>query len=130
MPVLLTGAGGFIGSNLLSVLEARGVDVASSRGSRRIDLDLETPGTAARLIDDLRPSHVVHAAAVSSLAECAADPARAFRVNAAATLEMADAARRVSASFVFFSTDQVGNPVVKQASLFPIIPAISYSREL
>lgn len=29
--------------------------------------------------------------------------------------------------FYFFSTDTAGNPVVKQASLFPIIPAISYS---
>ena len=29
--------------------------------------------------------------------------------------------------FYFFSTDSAGNPVVKQASLFPIIPAVSYS---
>jgi hypothetical protein len=29
--------------------------------------------------------------------------------------------------FYFFSTDSAGNPVVKQASLFPIIPAISYT---
>ncbi len=29
--------------------------------------------------------------------------------------------------FYFFSTNRAGDPVVKQASLFPIIPAISYS---
>lgn len=46
------------------------------------------------------------------------------------TIGIYNAYSRKNPFFYFFSTDQAGNPVVKQASLFPIIPAISYSREL
>ena len=46
------------------------------------------------------------------------------------TIGIYNAYSRKNPFFYFFSTDQAGNPVVKQASLFPIIPAISYSRGL
>ncbi len=43
------------------------------------------------------------------------------------TIGIYNAYSRKNPFFYFFSKDRVGNPVVKQASLFPIIPAVSFS---
>ena len=107
-PILLTGAGGLIGSRILELLN-RGQDrcVVSSRGPNPVEFDLETPGALRALVEKLRPRVVIHGAAISAIAACESDPKRAHRVNTAATLEIADAARAVGARLIFFSTDQV-----------------------
>jgi dTDP-4-dehydrorhamnose reductase len=108
--ILLTGAGGFIGSHLRRKLESLGgFEIFSSRSAppRRIALDLESPGSVAELVRGLRPACVLHAAGWSTIADCERDPAAARRINTDATLEMAEAAARLGTRFVFFSTDQV-----------------------
>jgi nucleoside-diphosphate-sugar epimerase len=57
--VLVTGATGFVGRQTLAPLERRGFDVHAV-GSR--DADLLAAGTAARLIDDVQPTHLLHLA--------------------------------------------------------------------
>ena len=116
--ILVTGAGGFIGSCVRDAFARAGDHVFSTRErnpGRRITVDLTTPGRAARLVDRVAPDIVVHAAAITSIAECDADPARARRVNTDATEELARATRNRRHArgrghgrrFVFFSTDQV-----------------------
>jgi dTDP-4-dehydrorhamnose reductase len=108
--MLLTGAGGLIGSHLQRKLESiGGFEIFSTRSAppRQIVLDLETPGSAAGLVGDLRPDCIVHAAAWSAIADCEQNPVAARRINTDATLELAEAARRLGARFIFFSTDQV-----------------------
>ena len=58
-------------------------------------------------MQELRPDCIVHAAAWSAIADCEKNPVVARRINTDATLEMAEAAARLDARFIFFSTDQV-----------------------
>jgi nucleoside-diphosphate-sugar epimerase len=55
--VLVTGGSGFIGRNALAPLRERGYEVHAP-GSR--EADLLAPGTAADLIAELRPTHLLH----------------------------------------------------------------------
>lgn len=55
--VLVTGGSGFIGRNALTPLRERGYEVHAP-GSR--EADLLAPGTAADLIAELRPTHLLH----------------------------------------------------------------------
>ena len=55
--VLVTGGTGFIGRQALAPLRARGYEVHAP-GSRAADL--LAPGTAAQLVGELRPTHLLH----------------------------------------------------------------------
>jgi nucleoside-diphosphate-sugar epimerase len=54
--VLVTGAGGFLGSRIAPLLEGAGFGVHAADG------DLLDPETAARLVRDARPTHLLHLA--------------------------------------------------------------------
>jgi nucleoside-diphosphate-sugar epimerase len=67
--VLVTGAGGFIGRHALAPLAARGFEVhavgtreqpAPVSGERWHRVDLLVPGEPARVVREIRPSHVLH----------------------------------------------------------------------
>jgi nucleoside-diphosphate-sugar epimerase len=55
--VLVTGATGFIGRHVPALLEGRDVVAVGSR-----EADLLAPGEAERLIDEVRPTHLLHLA--------------------------------------------------------------------
>ena len=88
MRILVTGGSGFIGSNLVPALQAR--------GHEPIVYDLNEPGTdTPRVIGDVTDCDalcdamsgadaVVHLAAVSGVADCEDDPIRAARINVGA----------------------------------------------
>ncbi|MFZ5444654.1 MAG: NAD-dependent epimerase/dehydratase family protein [Myxococcota bacterium] len=95
MRVLITGAGGFVGRWLRRELERTGAEVV---GADRAGAEQRLDVTDARAVDALvaavRPSAVVHLAAMASVAECSAAPAEAFAVNAGGTLNVAQALLR------------------------------------
>jgi len=130
--VLLTGAGGFVGSALQKKLGAHSdFEVYSTRSAppRRITLDLETPGSAAALVQEVKPHFILHPAAWTSIAVCEKDPARARRINTEAPLEMAEAAARIHARFLFFSTDQVfDGEAAPYTEASPVHPLHAYGR--
>lgn len=86
---------------MLAALEAAGHVVRCER------VDLEDKGAIARAAELWKPRAVVHCAAVSAVADCAKDPARARRVNTDATLAIAQACARLGARLVHVSTDLV-----------------------
>jgi dTDP-4-dehydrorhamnose reductase len=102
--ILLTGASGFLGHHLAAELRARGLDWVGA-GRREADLPLHL-GDPASLdaLDEVRAAHVLHAAALASLAACEDDPQRAFAVNADATRGLAE---RCGGQILFVSTDLV-----------------------
>lgn len=108
MKVLVTGGAGFIGSNLVFALLARGDEVAVvddlSTGSpanlhpaaafRKMDiLDPALPALVAGLL----PDAVVHLAAQASVAASVKDPERDEQVNVGGTRAVARAAREAGA---------------------------------
>lgn len=102
--VLVTGAGGQLGRELVAVFEAAGDDVvAASHG----DLDVADRDAAVGVITAVAPDAVVHAGAWTAVDGCEGDPDRAFRVNALGTRHVAEGARRAGSYLCHISTDYV-----------------------
>lgn len=102
MRVLVTGAGGQLGRELVEAFE--GWDVVAADRSR---LDVVDRDAVLGAITSLRPDVVVHAAAWTAVDACEGDVDRAVAVNALGTRHVADGARRVGAHVVHVSTDYV-----------------------
>ena len=73
----------------------------------RPQLDLEIPGSVAKAIADAAPDVVINAAAYTAVDQAEDEPERAFRINADAAGEIADAAAQAGAAVIQLSTDYV-----------------------
>jgi dTDP-4-dehydrorhamnose reductase len=100
--VLLTGAGGQLGHEL--VTSFAGHDVTAADHAR---LDVTDAASVQAAVAAAQPDVVVHAAAWTAVDACEGDPERAHRVNTAGTQHVADAAHALGARVVYFSTDYV-----------------------
>jgi dTDP-4-dehydrorhamnose reductase len=104
MRIVVTGAGGQLGRELVDAAARRGHDVV---GTTRADLDVcDLRVTRARLVE-LRPDLVVHAAAWTAVDACESDPERAMRDNGEATANVVDGAEACGAKVMYVSTDYV-----------------------
>ena len=104
MRVLVTGAGGQLGHDVVRVCtEAGDVVVACDRST----LDLGDRDSVAQAITGSRPDVVVNAGAWTAVDDCEADPDRAWRINALGVRWVTDAARTAGAHVVHVSTDYV-----------------------
>ena len=108
--VLVVGATGLLGPYLLDAARdlagPAGVVLGAARTGADLDLDACDPQAVARLLDGLRPDLVIHAAGLTDVDACEADPARAMAVNADAAGHLARALDP-AARLVYVSTDQV-----------------------
>jgi dTDP-4-dehydrorhamnose reductase len=102
--ILITGAGGQLGTDLAKHCLAQGDDVVACD---RAALDLGDRDSVAQAITGVRPDVVVNAGAWTAVDDCESDPDRAFRTNALGVRWVTDAARRVGAHVVQVSTDYV-----------------------
>jgi dTDP-4-dehydrorhamnose reductase len=102
--IYLTGASGFVGSNLAYVFERHGAEVVAPSHA---DVDLTDPGAVARSVRDARPDAVVHAAIWNAFAGLLSDRRRAWDSFVGATRHVVDAADAVDAQAVLISTDWV-----------------------
>jgi dTDP-4-dehydrorhamnose reductase len=103
-PVLVTGAGGQVGREVVERLDRRGTPVEAAD---RVRLDVADEAAVRDAIGTLRPSVVVHCAAWTAVDACESDPQRADRVNASGVRHVVDAAGAVGAYVVALSTDYV-----------------------
>ncbi|MEO7783869.1 MAG: polysaccharide biosynthesis protein, partial [Terracoccus sp.] len=130
--VLVTGAGGSIGSQLCreiaryqparlvmtdrddSLLHAVQLSVSGQASLESPDLilgDLRTPGFIADLIGGVRPDVVFHAAAIKHLTLAERFPAEAFLTNVVATADLLRACVTADVDrFVNISTDKAADP--------------------
>jgi dTDP-4-dehydrorhamnose reductase len=100
--VLVTGAGGQLGRDLLDVFADHGVV-----GLTRAELDVADEAAVVAAVRDHAPTLVVNAAAWTDVDGCEADPMRAHQVNALGPWWLARACRDVDATLVTLSTDYV-----------------------
>ena len=104
MRLLVTGAGGMLGLDVVRAARAGGFDVVALT---RADLDVTDAGAVEAAIESARPDAVVNCAAWTDVDGAEADPDGAYAVNATGAGNVARAAARVAARLVHVSTDYV-----------------------
>ncbi len=104
MRVLVTGAGGQLGTDLVRCCETSG-DVVTS--TTHADLDIADRDSVHGAISSVRPEVVVNCGAWTAVDACEGDPDRAMASNGLAVRWLAEACDRVGARLVQISTDYV-----------------------
>jgi dTDP-4-dehydrorhamnose reductase len=103
--IFVTGAGGFVGSNLVNVFAVRHDAEVLAPDHRT--LDVGDAAAVKRAIAATRPDAVVHAAIWNRPQELTSDRARAWSEYVGATRNVVDAANAIDARVVLISTDWV-----------------------
>lgn len=101
--VLVLGARGMLGSELMALPSSR----FELTGLCHEELDITDEEKTFQIIQEIKPSTVIHAAAYTDVDGCEMDPDRAFSVNGQGTLHVAQACQMTGAGLVYLSTDYV-----------------------
>lgn len=104
MRVWLSGASGFVGSNLRAVFEAGGAEVACPT---RAEVDVADAGAVAASVETFCPDALVHCAILNDLTRLASRRQEAWDAYVGATRNVVDAANATGAQVVLVSTDWV-----------------------
>lgn len=104
MKVLVTGAAGQVGREVMEADAARAHDVA---GFDHAMLDVTDEAAVRAAVRDVRPGAIVNCAAFTAVDRCETERDLAFGVNADAVRHLARAADEVGAHLVHISTDYV-----------------------
>jgi dTDP-4-dehydrorhamnose reductase len=104
MRLLVTGAGGQLGLDLVAAARDAGDDVIAAD---RASLDVGDRDAVVRLVGETRPEVIVNCAAWTAVDACESDPDRALRDNGTAVRWLREASDAVGAHLVQISTDYV-----------------------
>jgi dTDP-4-dehydrorhamnose reductase len=112
--VLVTGGTGLLGYWVVRVFMERGFKVYSTYHEKTppdlevvwVRLDLEDLDYIARVVEDAKPSIVIHTAAYTDVDGCEVNREKAYRVNYLATAALAKASKDTDL-FLYISTDYV-----------------------
>ena len=102
MRILITGAGGQVGRELVDVFRDHEV-LAFDHGS----LDVGDRDAVLGTVTSIRPDVIVNGAAYTAVDACETETDTAWTINAMAVRHLADGARRVGATVCHISTDYV-----------------------
>ena len=104
MRIMVTGARGQLGSDVMACLRRRGIDCA---GVDREDFDLTDAAAVKAAVDEIRPDAIIHCAAYTAVDRAESEPEVCMRVNGLGTKNLASAALAVDAVMMYISTDYV-----------------------
>ncbi len=102
--VVVTGAGGMLGRDMVKVLEEKGLKVTALS---RKELDITEKGQCASLLKDIRPEIVINCAAFTKVDLCEEESTLAFDVNAKGPKNLANVCKEIGTKLVHISTDYV-----------------------
>jgi len=115
LKILLTGAAGQLGSELVGLLSGHGQVVATDRVSKIpetvswVEMDICNGGALEVLLNRLRPSLIVNAAAYTAVDLAETESETAFEVNASLPGRLAHWVRSNDARLIHYSTDYIFN---------------------
>jgi dTDP-4-dehydrorhamnose reductase len=114
--ILITGANGFVGQNLVQkLLQKRYKVVATGKGSCRLpfhdelfvfeSMDFTEENEVAKVLQKYKPSVLVHGGAWSKPDDCELNKEEAYRINVTGTMNLLRQASHFKSFFIFLSTD-------------------------
>lgn len=107
MKILITGAKGMLGSDLMKVLsQKKGYNLI---GATRSDFDITDYSQTTKFLKDKKPDIVIHAAAYTKVDDCENHPETAFNVNVTGTKNVALGCKEINAKLIYISTDYIFN---------------------
>ncbi|WP_158944639.1 dTDP-4-dehydrorhamnose reductase [Granulicella sp. S190] len=101
--ILLTGATGQVGGELLKILNSLGEVVAPDRTI----MDLSNVDSVHETIQTVQPRWIVNPAAYTAVDKAESEPGLAYAINAEAVGILGEEARAIGAGVIHFSTDYV-----------------------
>ncbi|MGR9589851.1 dTDP-4-dehydrorhamnose reductase [Bacillus thuringiensis] len=104
MKVLVTGAKGQLGQDVVSLLKEQTCEVF---GFGREELNIADEKQVSEKVLLIQPDIIIHTAAYTQVDQAESDEEAAFKVNAEGTKYLAQAAEAVRAKFCYISTDYV-----------------------
>ncbi len=103
MRILLTGASGQVGGELLETLKALGEVIAPARA----EMDLADAASVRETIRSVRPRWIVNPGAYTAVDKAESEPELVYAINAEAAKVMGEEAKAIGAGVIHFSTDYV-----------------------
>lgn len=118
--ILVTGSNGLLGQKLVYKLKDRNdVElIATARGENRLldqsgytyySMDIGNQADVDRVVDLVKPDHIIHTAAMTQVDDCELDHEACDRANVDAVQYIVDAAERNGSHLVHISTDFIFN---------------------
>ena len=104
MKVLITGAAGQLGTDLVASANHAGLDVIATSHA---DLDITDRNLVSQKIASAAPEAIIHAAAWTAVDACESDIKKAMAINSDGTANVVNAARQIGARVIYISTDYV-----------------------
>jgi dTDP-4-dehydrorhamnose reductase len=101
--ILLTGATGQVGGELLNTLKTLGELIAPARA----EMDLAKAASVREMIRAVRPRWIVNPGAYTAVDKAESERELAYAINAEAVRVMGEEARAIGAGVIHFSTDYV-----------------------
>ncbi|MBQ7542744.1 MAG: dTDP-4-dehydrorhamnose reductase [Clostridia bacterium] len=102
--VLVTGANGQLGYDVVLRLRALGYDVYAADMP---EMDVTSSDAVRSVFDEFRPEAVIHCAAYTAVDKAESEPVACARINVDGTRNVAEAAQRAGAKMIYISTDYV-----------------------
>jgi dTDP-4-dehydrorhamnose reductase len=110
--ILITGASGFLGTHLYKHLHNNFLVISLFNSNilqhkNAISFDLNNIAAIPNLLNLIKPTVVIHTAAISSIAQCEHNKSQSYNINVAASEALALHCKKIHATFIFCSTDLV-----------------------
>ena len=117
MIILMTGSNGLLGQKIVRQLLNSGVEfIASSKGENRnpacpanqyLSLDILSQEEIIAVFHQVKPTHIIHTAALTNVDYCELNPEMCYALNVKATALLINEANKINAHFQLLSTDFV-----------------------